>query len=225
MRARLGTWYSRGVCRFVSAAVGRLDATAGRQLHLSFDDGPTAQGAPELLDVLSEFNIPATFFLLGENAKQHPEHVREIVARGHKVGNHTMTHVDAWKVSLKTMARELQEATSVLEDIAQQPMHWLRPPYGRMTKGIVRWSRRHDQKIMLWDVMPADFHPPSTIDEVADVLTSKIRPGSIIVLHDNAGSLGKTAPALRQTLPALLEAGWEFVPTPDATPKPLTDAA
>lgn len=225
MRARLGTWYSRGICRFVSAAVGRLEPTTGRRLHLTFDDGPTGEGAPQLLDVLSEFDIPATFFLLGENAQRHPEHVRDIVTRGHKVGNHTMTHVDAWKVSLKTMARELQEATHVLEDIAQQPMHWLRPPYGRMTKGIVRWSKRHNQRIMLWDVMPADFDPGTNANRVAKVLKTHVRPGSIIVLHDNEASLGKTAIALRQALPVLFDAGWEFVPTPDAVTKPLTDVA
>ncbi len=86
MRARLGTLYSKAVSRFVSQVHCRLPAKTEKQLYLTFDDGPTLEGTPELLDVLSEYDVRATFFLVGENAARYPAHVRELVARGHAIG-------------------------------------------------------------------------------------------------------------------------------------------
>ncbi len=210
MRARLGTLYSRAVSRFVSQVHCRLPAETEKQLFLTFDDGPTLEGTPELLEVLSEYDVRATFFLVGENAARHPEHVRELVARGHAIGNHTFTHADAWKLSTRQLLRELVQCTRVLETITESNIGWMRPPFGRVTRPMVRWCRRWKQQLLLWDVMPPDFEVGVSQRRVCDTFLRGVRTGSVICMHDNAKSRRVTPNSLRECLPRLLSDGWQF---------------
>jgi peptidoglycan-N-acetylglucosamine deacetylase len=222
MRAWLGTRYSRIVSRCVRGVVFRLPAPRRRTpdgrpaVYLTFDDGPT-DACPALLDLLAEHDVPATFFLLGENALRRPDLVRRIVEAGHAIGNHSLTHVDAWRATPAETERDFEEATCILENATGTALRVMRPPFGRLNKTVVRWSRRHGQRLMMWDAMPPDFEPGSTPDRVARVLQRSIRPGSIVVLHDNAKSRAVTVPALRKALPLLRDAGWALVPAEEAS--------
>ncbi|MBX3441484.1 MAG: polysaccharide deacetylase family protein [Planctomyces sp.] len=190
-------------------------APAGdRVAALTFDDGPTAAGTGRLLEVLARWNVPATFFLLGENIVRFPKEARAILDAGHAVGNHFRTHLDCWGAPRRAVVREVTEGGRIQEQVLGRIPPWCRPPYGRLTHTIVKWSRVHRQQIVLWDVFPPDSleqTPPRTVE---DMLLTRLRPRSIACLHDNEVSQERTPAALNSALPKLIDAGWRFVTLP-----------
>jgi peptidoglycan/xylan/chitin deacetylase (PgdA/CDA1 family) len=184
---------------------------------LTFDDGPTDRGTPKLLDVLAKWNVSATFFLLGENVRALPERARSLVEAGHAVGNHFRRHIDSLKSSKRTIVREVTEGSRILQDVLGVSPAWCRPPFGFLTHTLVKWSRIHQQQVVLWDVFPPDYMPWSTPDSLQRVLVRKLVPRSIVCLHDNLASANSTPAMLRSALPRLLDQGWRFV----ALPRPV----
>lgn len=217
MRAFLGTCLVRAVSRFVPDALCRFEARhletgeVNKTAALTFDDGPTDRGTPELLEVLAKFRVPATFFLLGQQAVQYPERVSEVVQAGHVAGNHSWSHLNCWRSPAEQITREFDRAALLLEELTQQPLRWMRPPYGKVTPTALRWSRLRRQQMLLWDVMPPDFEAGVSVERLKRVLNRRLQGGSIVCLHDNAKSAPVTPRLLRETLPRLLEDGWRFV--------------
>jgi peptidoglycan/xylan/chitin deacetylase (PgdA/CDA1 family) len=204
-----------------------LELDSQRVAALTFDDGPTDAGTPRLLECLARHGICATFFLLGENILRCPGRAREIAAAGHTVANHFRRHVDCWRTPPREVIREVTEGARIIEDVIGLRPAWCRPPFGRLTHAIVKWSRIHGQPIVLWDVFPADYLEETTPDNLGHVLKTRIKPRSIVCLHDNAVSFQKTPMMLDATLPRLLSDGWSFVrlPTNVATVRPSEQAA
>jgi peptidoglycan/xylan/chitin deacetylase (PgdA/CDA1 family) len=194
---------------------GAIDPPRSKTAALTFDDGPTDVGSPELLDVLARHNIPATFFLLGENVRQRPERARAIHKAGHAIANHFRRHINCLRSSRRAIVREVTEGGRILEDVLGVSPKWCRPPYGVLTHTLVKWSRLHRQQIVLWDVFPPDYMPWSRPVDLSRVLVSRLSPGSIICLHDNNASAGRTPAMLRETLPRLLDEGWNFIALPE----------
>ena len=178
---------------------------------ITFDDGPTASGTRALLDVLSEFGVRATHFVIGENAEKHPELVAEIVDGGHELGNHSWSHSDAWQASMATTIREFQRTDALLASIAESSIRWVRPPFGKFTYPLIHWARRRKKRVVMWDTMPPDYSRRADTAYVSRVL-SRLRRRSIVCLHDNDHSRKFTPAALRETLPRLIDDGWSFVP-------------
>ncbi len=210
MRAALGTLLAKGFSQLAPEVRCRIPSQNERKVYLTFDDGPTSDGTTEILDVLAKHNIPATFFVVGSNAARHPQMVRELKAAGHAVGNHSFSHVDAWKTSPGLLEHDLSRATDTLSSLLGSSPRWMRPPYGRLTPTMVNWSRRHRQQILLWDVMPPDFEQGVSPQKIVRKMTRGLRPGSVICLHDNAASRRVTPAALRFALPRMIDAGWQF---------------
>lgn len=212
-RQSFAHFWPRVAAKYVRDLWTRLPVeTPDRVAALTFDDGPTDAGTPRLLEVLARHNIHATFFLIGENALRYPHRTREIAAAGHTLGNHFRRHLDCWKTPPREVIREVTEGGRILEDVAGVSPEWCRPPFGRLTHAVVKWSRVHRQQIVLWDVFPPDYRNDSTIAGLKNVLESRLRQRSIICLHDNAASFDKTPAMLEQTLPGLIQTGWNFVP-------------
>ncbi len=218
-RAFLGTYFSRLACRLAPHPFGRLPANDGqggtaeseaKTLHLSFDDGPTDAGTPRLLEVLAKFGVPASFFLVGENAHRHPKRVREIIAAGHAVGNHSWSHINSWSSPVRATIRDFAKCQSELESITSASVRWLRPPFGYLTKPVVKWCKRHGIQTVLWDNMPPDFTPGKTSDDIVSSFRARLRDRSVVCLHDNSTSLSVTPAALERLIPELLDGGWQF---------------
>lgn len=211
MRATLGTWFARGIASYLPEIRCRLPVeTDRRQVYLTFDDGPTPDGTPRLLDILDRLNVTATFFLVGKNADAHPSLVRAIQQAGHSIGSHSHRHLDAWRASAGEVMRDLTNGMRAIEDQLGSPVKWVRPPFGRITRAIVRWSRRNDQRILLWDILPDDFSKGTMRQRIVRKLTNGLHAGSVICLHDNAKALRVTPDALEIALPRMLDAGWKF---------------
>ena len=181
-----------------------------RVVYLTFDDGPTAALTDDLLDVLARYDARSTHFLIGHHANEHPGLVDAIHGAGHRVGNHTYTHLDAWTSPQDVVRKELSKTTRVLEELTGAPVLYMRPPYGHPTGAMRTWCAERQQRMVMWDVMPGDYLQSATAGDVADFVLDNVRPGSVIVLHDNPICEGVTLPALDRILSTLAATGWQF---------------
>ncbi len=177
---------------------------------LTFEDGPDPASTPRLLALLEEYNISATFFLVGDKVAQYPELVREILERGHTLGNHTYHHLDAWKTSTLCYVKDVCSCSRIINSVAGELPLWWRPPYGHATGKLVNWCQRHGVQTVLWDVAAGDVSSRATVRSVERNIVQKIRPGSILSLHDNSRSARVTPAALREVLPRLIDDDWRF---------------
>lgn len=170
----------------------RLPA-AGKIVYLTFDDGPEPEITPWVLDTLAEHGAKATFFCLGRNVQRDPELFNRLRSEGHSVGHHTWDHPDGWRMPVREYYR------NVLRGVEQAGGNMFRPPYGRLSIGRARTlSKRY--RLVMWDVLAGDFRKGMSGEACARHVLDRIRPGSIVVLHDNL----KSAACLREALPLIL---------------------
>lgn len=186
-------------------AVWRIKRRGRKVAYLTFDDGPVPEVTPRVLDILDRFGVKATFFMVGDNARRHPELVEEVRRRGHAVGNHTMHHLQGRKTMPRKYLRDVQEADHLLNSSLFRPPH-----------GLLRWSqskviRRHYNLIM-YDVVTRDYAVYMSPEEVVDNVRQFTRNGSIIVFHDSLKSMHNTVPALPDAIKWLLDNGFELLP-------------
>jgi len=162
-------------------------------VYLTFDDGPTPEITPWVLAELAKVGAKATFFLIGNNAAQHPEIVTQIVEAGHSIGNHTYNHEKGWVTADAAYHASVEKTNDLLHTLL------FRPPYGRIKKSQIA-ALKSSYKIIMWDVLSHDYDQrlsPETC--VANVLEN-VRPGSIIVFHDSQ----KAWKNLKESLPTVL---------------------
>lgn len=183
-------------------------ATSLPFLALTFDDGPHPQYTPRLLDVLKQRNVKATFYVVGTNAKRYPEIMRRIVAEGHEIGNHTITHGNLTKMSEAGVRRELSDAHDAIVAAAGVAPRTMRPPYGAITAAQKSWIRRDlGYPTILWSVDPEDWKKPGS-SVVTSRLVSGAAPGAILLVHDIHSASVDAMPA---TVDKLLARGFQFV--------------
>ncbi|MEM6644902.1 MAG: polysaccharide deacetylase family protein [Bacteroidota bacterium] len=189
----------------------RLPPLSGhdRVVYLTFDDGPT-QHTPRLLDTLARYDARATFFLLGRQMDQHPHTVDLLLDAGHTLGNHGYTHPDPWRTPTAVLLAEFERTAQRLTGHIGQPPRWLRPPYGHFTRVLRAWGLSRRQRMVMWDVMPGDFLRGVTSRQITQRVLRTVRPGSIVVLHDNPNVAEVTPPALAALLSDLSADGWRF---------------
>ena len=155
--------------------------TTEKILYLTFDDSPDQESTPFLLEILKEHGLTALFFCTGRAADKHPELVRQILADGHQTGNHTYNHINGWKTDSNKYVNDVMHALKSL------PSGLFRPPFGHLTPLQYRILKRRFL-IVFWDIMAYDFDSSFGPENSLNILKTKIRPGSIIVLHDTPES-------------------------------------
>ena len=176
--------------------------TKNKELCLSFDDGPDPGSTPKILDILKAHNIKAMFFCSGQKAENNPEIVDLILSGGHLMGNHGYRHLDGWKTSSMEYIKDISDA-----DRFTSP-DLFRPPYGRIR--FSQYSKLVKKyNIVFWDLMPYDFDNKMVKDKALTVLKKKIRPGSIIVLHDSVKST--VLSFLEEFIDYAVDKGYKFV--------------
>jgi peptidoglycan/xylan/chitin deacetylase (PgdA/CDA1 family) len=174
--------------------------TTEKVLYLTFDDGPDPLSTPQLLDILTKYNISTIFFCSGVAAEKYPELIDLIRKGGHQTGNHGYSHPDGWKTDSLTYINDVNRAACLTSDKI------FRPPFGRITFRQKRLLKLF--KIVFWDIMAYDFDHSFGSEKSLNILKRKIRPGSIIVLHDNAASYAKTI--LEEFIKYALREGYRF---------------
>ncbi len=158
--------------------------TKEKLLCLTFDDGPDPDSTPELLEILERHNIKAAFFCDGRAAELYPVLIQKIRGEGHLVGNHGYNHLNGWGTSLKDYCNDIEHASRFTSG------NLFRPPYGLIR--INQYRRLKNKfKIVFWDVMPYDFDKDFAPERSLKILNKRIRPGSVIVLHDRQDSASR----------------------------------
>ena len=181
----------------------------GPYLAITFDDGPQAQNTPRLLGILRERNIKATFFVVGSLVKEYPNIIRAILADGHEIGNHTLTHpLNMTRLSDEKIRHEVGATTQALIDVAGYHPRLFRPPGGATNARIKQWLYdEYGLCNILWSVDPNDWKRPG-VSVVTQRLVSGAHPGAILLCHDLHAP---TVDAMPGTLDALLAKGYHFV--------------
>ncbi|HET6568147.1 MAG TPA: polysaccharide deacetylase family protein [Rhodothermales bacterium] len=197
------------MARFLPDLLWRVD-TPSRTAFLTFDDGPTDVLTQPILDVLERYAARACFFLVGSHAARLPSAVQDLLRAGHVIGNHTFTHPDAWRTPPERLVAELDRTTATLEDLTGTAVRFMRPPYGHFTGEMRQWCKSRGQLLTMWDVMPGDFLAGATPQKLERFILKHIRPGSVIVLHDNPKARLAMPPALENVLRILTREGWQF---------------
>lgn len=174
------------------------------KIALTFDDGPSISYTGRLLDGLKERDIKATFFLIGENAKENADLVKRIFEEGHVIGNHTYHHVDITKLEDEEAAQELNETDEVIYSITGEHVRYVRPPFGIWQKDL---ELKMEVLPVMWSVDPLDW-TTENVDEIVNKVVTEIKEDDIILLHDCYGS---SVDAALRIVDILTKEGYEFV--------------
>ena len=183
-------------------AIWRMDKN-DRSVYLTFDDGPIPEATPFILQTLREYDARATFFMVGDNVRKHPELFQQILDEGHQVGNHTFNHLGGLKHFTKTYIDNTQKANDLIHS------HLFRPPHGWMRYGEYIWLSR-TYRIVMWDLVTRDYSKWMTSKDVVNNVKRYARNGSIITFHDSLKSIDKLYTALPQSLAWLRNQGYAF---------------
>ncbi len=153
------------------------------EIALTFDDGPDAQRTPAVLERLDDLGVLATFFVVGQHARNAPEIVRRIVEAGHAVGSHSWSHPEPWTLEFAALRREYRDGRHALEDVLGRAVHLFRPPKGFVSLQGALAMRSAGVHPWLWTIDPGDWRPGVTSGALADAL-APVGGGSVVLLHD-----------------------------------------
>ncbi|BDU08917.1 polysaccharide deacetylase family protein [Nocardia cyriacigeorgica] len=188
--------------------VDRVDTDA-KVVALTLDDGPTTK-TPEVLKVLADAQVPATFYLNGRDLAAHPEYGTAIAAAGHEIGNHTYTHRRMVFVTPGTVADEVARTDDEIRETGYQGPITFRPPYGKKLWTLPKYLSDHDRTTVMWDVEPDSGAAPSA-KRIVEQTVAEVRPGSIILLHVMFGDRANSLAAIPGIVAALKADGYRFV--------------
>ena len=175
-----------------------------KEIYLTFDDGPTPEITTFVLDELQKHKAKATFFCIGENVKKCPKILERIKKEGHSIGNHTFNHLNGFKTNNTDYIENIQQAAKLIES------NLFRPPYGRLKISQARSIIRAGYKVVMWDVLSADFDTTITPEKCLKNVLSKTSNGSIVVMHDSIKAKDKIFYALPKILNYYTERGYVF---------------
>lgn len=197
--------YPEGLFRLEEGGKG------GRRVCLTFDDGPTPEATPEVLRILREAGVKATFFMVGDNVRKHPELARQVAEEGHEVGNHTFHHVRPFACTVEQYFREAEMCGDELERATGRGTRLFRPPHGWISRR--KWGRLREKgyRLVFYDVVTRDYSRRLGPEQVLENVRRYTRPGSILVFHDSERSAANTLAALPGALEWLTEEGYEVV--------------
>ena len=174
------------------------------KVYLTFDDGPHDTATTFVLEELQKYNAKATFFCIGQNVMALPNVYEQIIKDGHKIGNHTHSHPNGWKMSTKKYLQNIKNAQHFIES------NLFRPPYGRIRRRQAQEIKKLGFQIILWDVLSGDFDTHISPQKCWENIEQNIEPGSIVVFHDSSKAWERMEYALPRTLALCQEKGWEM---------------
>jgi peptidoglycan-N-acetylglucosamine deacetylase len=182
------------------------------KVYLTFDDGPTPEITEWVLDFLKTEKIKATFFCIGKNIENNPEIFNKIITDGHAFGNHTFNHIKGWETNETDYIENTQKCQIQIEtqiDKKQKSTQLFRPPYGKIKPAQSKKLRKLGYKIIMWDVLSADFDKISSEKCLQNVIKNT-KSGSIIVFHDSQKATVNMRYALTKSIEILKQKGFVF---------------
>ncbi|MBU9723348.1 MULTISPECIES: polysaccharide deacetylase family protein [Bacillaceae] len=189
-------------------------SNADRKLvALTFDDGPENHYTSQILDILKEKRVPATFFVMGKQVRQYPTMMKRMVEEGHGIGNHTFNHPSLPQLSTSEVMREVETTQQTLQWITGRQPDLFRPPYGAITRADQEVLNEMGFRTIMWTVDTLDWTGISG-QEILDIVRRDITPGGIILQHNievNPDLLRGTVEALPMIIDELRDRGYQFV--------------
>ncbi|MCC8089741.1 MAG: polysaccharide deacetylase family protein [Rikenellaceae bacterium] len=171
-------------------------------VYLTFDDGPSPEVTPWVLEQLEKYGAKATFFCLGKNVEQYPEVFQMILDAGHKVGNHTYSHQKGWEMKTWRYIEDIDFADQIIKS------NLVRPPYGRIKpRQIKLLSKRYN--LIMWEIISRDYSKYVNPRQCLRNVTKHVKPGSIIVFHDSKKSFRNLEYSLPRVLRFLSDNGYK----------------
>ena len=196
-----------------------------KRVSLTFDDGPSVGFTEQVLDILREHRVPATFFVCGKNVEQHPSLLQRIAAEGHEIGNHTYSHPFLYFKSRRRIAEEIDRTQGIIEKVIGLRPNFFRPPYGARWFGLVPTLVERGMHLIMWSAAGYDWRKQAR--GIVDATLRQLKPGAVILLHDGRETRPATEVNRSQTvlaLPGIIagarQQGFTFVPLKDFLPSP-----
>lgn len=193
-----------------SVGVYSRASTSEKVIAFTFDDGPHPHYTDEILAVLAEENIHATFFQIGMNIAAYPEITRRVAAAGHEIGNHTYTHPIGRAKDSSIWQEEVRKTDALLEKLGIRTPTLFRPPQGKCPVGLSALLASTNKSAILWNIDTRDWEHRSA-EEIVKEVEDHIQGGDIVLFHDFVGGESTTIPAIKKLIPALKERGYQFV--------------
>lgn len=195
----------------VDMGISRESEDEGRTVNLTIDDGPDPQWTPRVLDVLARNGAKAVFCMLGPSATAHPELARQVVAAGHRLCDHSVSHDTA--MDHKDVAHQEKEIVDGLRMIQDAtggaPVPYYRAPGGAFTPESRQIAAAHGMRPLGWNVDTRDFERPG-VERIVETAKEQLRRGPTVLLHDGGGNRAQTVEALERLLPWLRANGYAF---------------
>jgi peptidoglycan/xylan/chitin deacetylase (PgdA/CDA1 family) len=180
------------------------------KIYLTFDDGPTPEITEWVLGILKENNIKATFFCIGNNIEKYPDIFNNVINNGHRIGNHTFNHKNGWKTTNVDYLQNIKLCQSEILNQKSEILNLFRPPYGKIKPSQSKRLRKLGYKIIMWDILTADFDKKTSKEKCLENATQKVTSGSIIVFHDSVKAYKNLEYALPKAIQILKEKGFMF---------------
>ncbi|SHG43826.1 polysaccharide deacetylase family protein [Ornithinibacillus halophilus] len=177
-----------------------------KYVALTFDDGPTPDFTPQILEILKNYDAKATFFMLGVQVKQHPQIVQQVADADHEIGNHTQNHVDLTKISSGEIREELTKSNQQIKEASGDAPSLIRPPFGVYNNNLEQIASENNTSIIMWSVDTRDWERNPSY--VVDTVKKKVKSGSIVLMHDTKHT---TVEALPEVMNYLKKNGYQFV--------------
>ena len=198
-------------------------STSPKLIALTFDDGPWPQTTSKVLEVLKKQNVKATFFVVGKQVEKHPQLVKQAVAEGHAIGNHSWSH-QYHHYSSSAAAHELDKTAALVHKLTGVKTSLFRPPAGILNNGLVASAHQKQYAVVMWSVDSKDWRSGRTTKQaLVDNLLKEAKSGGIVLLHDGGGDRSKTIEALPQLITQLKKHGYTFVTVPELLEKGSKD--
>src|SRR4030095_14680847 len=196
--------------QFFGEIIPRVE-TSQKIVALTFDDGPTPQATDQILTILSEMNVRATFFVTGAALEENLEQGKKLVAAGHELGNHSYSHVRMFFVTPSFVKQEIESTDKLIRETGYQGDIHFRPPYGTKLFAVPYSLWRHGRKSITWDVEP-DSYPEIAADanKIVEHVRANVRPGSIIILHVMYPNRRESMKSVKLIVEGLRAEGYEF---------------
>ena len=177
--------------------------TDKKEVFLTFDDGPIPVVTPWVVETLEKYKAKATFFCVGDNVKKNQDVYQLILDKGHKIGNHTMNHLNGWTNFNKTYFENIEKCDNLIHS------NLFRPPYGKIKPTQINYLKKK-YKIIMWDVLTKDYDESLAGEDCFEKVHKNCKPGSIVVFHDSLKAEKRLRIALPKTLDYLSKEGYTF---------------
>ena len=175
---------------------------SAQHIYLTFDDGPDPRSTPQILDLLAQAQMHATFFAIGEFAQREPALLRSVAAAGHAVGNHTFSHRHPWLMRSRAARAQVRDGAKALSDVLGREPVLYRPPHGRARPCMTDEARLRGERVVMWDRSAIDWGWLGTAPRIAERL-ARVRAGDIVLMHDGRNQHNRPDQLL-QALPGFL---------------------